>query len=265
MQHASAPRASISEYKIRASILLKHFRAENPYLSIRAAERFRLLPKFQNLSVADILAIKGQIRLKHALAVIAREAGFPDWNAVYGHNPAHHTGRGGPRVTTNRKARSPRKPDPLTIRRRLPTELQLMYWILEMQADPSLPRNAWLQRDGAQVYVRAGRRLLQGVWIQTLEIANWHFSSRHRGKDRLIALFDLAERLNPWDAVYIEAPSCECLEAYLRSDGWANNGQEQQRSFYRLRHDFARLAENPAHQESRNVLRATRPACECCS
>lgn len=259
---AVAP-ATLLEYKIRASLLLKALRSNTSDRSIRAAERFRLFPPLAHFSAADVLALKGRLQLKHALAVVAREAGYPDWNTLKANAQP-----GLPRVDRLPAQRAPRPrpvPDPRETRRRLPTELQLMYWIDEMQSMPEHPRNAWLQRDGAQVYVRAGERWLDGRWATTLEIANWSFSKRQRGKDRILAILDLAERLNPWDAVYVELPGCECLRAYLRSDGWLETGEARFLSFYRLRDDFALLAGDAARQEVRRRVRAARRSCELCA
>lgn len=64
---------TVEEYKIKASILLKSLRDND----INVAKRFRRLPEFANLSIADILQ-KG-IRRKHALLLIAVENGFASW------------------------------------------------------------------------------------------------------------------------------------------------------------------------------------------
>jgi hypothetical protein len=64
---------TVEEYKIKASLLLKAIRANDP----SAAKRFKRLPEFADLSVGDIL--HQNIRRKHALLLIAIENGFASW------------------------------------------------------------------------------------------------------------------------------------------------------------------------------------------
>lgn len=65
------------EYKIRASRLLKDFASDDKRRAYAAAHRFSEL--WPGKTANDLLADKGQIRRKHALAVIAHEMGFRDW------------------------------------------------------------------------------------------------------------------------------------------------------------------------------------------
>jgi hypothetical protein len=65
---------TIEEYKIQASILLKSLRGSDPE---NAAKRFKRLPEFAALSIADIL--QKNIKRKHALLLIAVENGFHSW------------------------------------------------------------------------------------------------------------------------------------------------------------------------------------------
>jgi len=65
---------SIEEYKIQASILLKSLRGSD---AEKAAKRFKRLPEFADLSIADIL--QKEIKRKHALLLIAMENGFNSW------------------------------------------------------------------------------------------------------------------------------------------------------------------------------------------
>jgi hypothetical protein len=69
---ASERLEDIEEYRIRASRLLKALRGEDAVLAKRAEERLRQLPQVVVLS-------NDEIRRKHALAVVAREAGFAGW------------------------------------------------------------------------------------------------------------------------------------------------------------------------------------------
>lgn len=65
---------SVIEAKIQASLLLKSFRGTD---APKAAKRFQRLPEFSKLSIPDIL--QKDIKLKHALWVIAIEHGFKTW------------------------------------------------------------------------------------------------------------------------------------------------------------------------------------------
>src|SRR5579871_136528 len=65
---------TIEEYKIQASILLKSLHGND---AEKAAKRFKRLPEFADLSIADIL--QKDIKRKQALLVIAVENGFNSW------------------------------------------------------------------------------------------------------------------------------------------------------------------------------------------
>jgi hypothetical protein len=70
---------TLDECKIRASILLKDARSDDPLRARIAAERLRALPYFAPLDPDEILARRDTIRLKHALAVVAAELGYATW------------------------------------------------------------------------------------------------------------------------------------------------------------------------------------------
>jgi hypothetical protein len=72
---------TLHECKIRASLLLKDLRCDEPSRMARAAERFRTLPKFASLEADAIIGSRDSIQLKNALAVIAAELGYPTWTA----------------------------------------------------------------------------------------------------------------------------------------------------------------------------------------
>ncbi len=69
------------ECKIRASILLKDLLCEERPRVDRAAERFRALPALARLEPDAIVEKRATLRLKHALATIAAELGYPTWTA----------------------------------------------------------------------------------------------------------------------------------------------------------------------------------------
>ncbi len=75
----AAPRLTLRECKIRASLLLKELLADDVPRSNRAAERLRVLPSFARLAPDEVLARKASVRHKHALAVIAHEQGHASW------------------------------------------------------------------------------------------------------------------------------------------------------------------------------------------
>ena len=70
---------NLEEYRIRASRLLKELRGTDLALGLRAANRFCILPGFADKAPGDIHNSRDQLKRKHALTVIAREAGFEDW------------------------------------------------------------------------------------------------------------------------------------------------------------------------------------------
>ena len=75
----AAPRLSLRECKIRASLLLKELLSDEAKRATRAAERLRVLPAFARLTPDEVLARKESVRHKHALAVIAHEQGYASW------------------------------------------------------------------------------------------------------------------------------------------------------------------------------------------
>jgi hypothetical protein len=70
---------NLEEYRIRASRLMKDLRAADPVTTLQAAKRFQVLPAWQHSTLEQIAASRKRIQRKHALAVIAKEAGFQDW------------------------------------------------------------------------------------------------------------------------------------------------------------------------------------------
>ncbi len=77
MNKPSYKQHSFEDYKIQASFLLKAFHSTDNDKRTQALKRFQRLPEFSTLSYDDIL--KGDIKRKHALAVIALENGFKSW------------------------------------------------------------------------------------------------------------------------------------------------------------------------------------------
>jgi hypothetical protein len=75
---------NLDEYRIRASRLLKELRGADLALGLRAANRFCILPGFADKAPGDIYNSRDQVKRKHSLTVIAREAGFQDWPELKG-------------------------------------------------------------------------------------------------------------------------------------------------------------------------------------
>lgn len=69
--------SALDEYKIRASKLMKDFASADKRKAYGAAHRLASL--WPDVKPNDLLADKSRIQRKHALAVIAREMGFRDW------------------------------------------------------------------------------------------------------------------------------------------------------------------------------------------
>ncbi len=68
---------ALAEYKIRASKLLKDFASADKRRAFGAA--YRLSSLWPDGNANELLADKSRVQRKHALAVIAREMGFRDW------------------------------------------------------------------------------------------------------------------------------------------------------------------------------------------
>lgn len=80
-RRAASAALTLHECKIRASVLLKELRGDERPPALRAAERFRALPRFAELDPDTILERRESIQLKHALAAIAAELGYTTWTA----------------------------------------------------------------------------------------------------------------------------------------------------------------------------------------
>jgi hypothetical protein len=73
---------TLEELKIRARILLKSLRGDDPSRALAAAQRLQRLPRWNDFPAPQIIASREQIQLKHALAVIALENEYPSWEAL---------------------------------------------------------------------------------------------------------------------------------------------------------------------------------------
>lgn len=71
---------NLTEYKIKAAILLKNLWSLDPTQALVAAVRFQKLPHLINLSAKDIVLKRDSIKLKHALNIIALENNLLSWS-----------------------------------------------------------------------------------------------------------------------------------------------------------------------------------------
>jgi hypothetical protein len=73
------PTDNLEEFRIRASRLKKELNSADSAIALRAAERFRILPAFHDKTPERIASGRAYVQRKHALAVVANEAGFESW------------------------------------------------------------------------------------------------------------------------------------------------------------------------------------------
>jgi len=81
-------------------------------------------------------------------------------------------------------------------------------------------RNQWLLStdDEMQVYVRHAHHLINGQPTETLDIANVEVATT--GKGTFTRFLEMAERLNPHQAIFIENVMSERFANYFRRRGW---------------------------------------------
>ncbi|GAB5493600.1 MAG: hypothetical protein Phog2KO_38150 [Phototrophicaceae bacterium] len=72
------PHSALDEYKTQASLLLKQLRSDDTQKALESAVRFQQLPHLANKSAIEIVKSE-QIKLKHALTVIAQEHNHESW------------------------------------------------------------------------------------------------------------------------------------------------------------------------------------------
>ena len=80
---AEPPRQPPSEYRIRAKRLLKQLKqTESEDKTLEAAGRFQRLQSFSGMAASQILENSENVKLKHALAIIALEEGYGSWREL---------------------------------------------------------------------------------------------------------------------------------------------------------------------------------------
>ena len=82
---------------------------------------------------------------------------------------------------------------------------------------------SWLKVDDyMEVYVRKSQRLTNsGRMISCLDLANISISEEHRRKGLCKAVLSLFERVNPYDAVFLEnVLNPQLFEHVIKREGW---------------------------------------------
>jgi predicted GNAT family N-acyltransferase len=95
-------------------------------------------------------------------------------------------------------------------------------------ADDRYFANEWIEDDDMKVYVRKGRRLLDGKMRITLEIGNVVVNPELRGQGRFTTFFYEAIKMNPWDAIYVECVWNARLAVFLIKQGMLSVPQHEQ-------------------------------------
>lgn len=73
---------SLTQYRIEARRLLRQLQSPQPVEAANAAGRLRQLQSLSQIPLGEISDFVERVRLKHALAVIAQEAGYASWKAL---------------------------------------------------------------------------------------------------------------------------------------------------------------------------------------
>jgi hypothetical protein len=73
---------TVLAYRLQARRLIKQLRSDVDEARLAAAERFRQIRSFSDKTVQQILETGADVRLKHALAVIALEHDHSSWRAL---------------------------------------------------------------------------------------------------------------------------------------------------------------------------------------
>ena len=79
---AASAAPSLREFQIRASLLLKDIRSDDPFRQRAAAERLARVAPFIRQTAEQIVARADEVRRKHALAAVAAEQGYASWVAL---------------------------------------------------------------------------------------------------------------------------------------------------------------------------------------
>jgi len=82
------------------------------------------------------------------------------------------------------------------------------------------PCNEWISDDKMQVYVRKAIRYLDESKVTVLDIANIIVEEKDQGSGLFTNLIREAERLNPWQGMFIENVLNPILEEWCIRHNW---------------------------------------------
>lgn len=90
------------------------------------------------------------------------------------------------------------------------------------ERNPMKVKAVWLKTLKMRVFVRKSRRvLLKGQPIvNVLDIATVEVNENHRRKGLFKNFLEYAEKVNPWDAIFIENAFNDFLRDYLEKNDW---------------------------------------------
>lgn len=91
--------------------------------------------------------------------------------------------------------------------------------LLRQWLDSSVP-NTWICDAEYEIYVRKGYHILGGAANYTLDIANVTVKTGFRGRGIFSSMLSIAERLNPFAAVYVESIQNPILGPALERRGY---------------------------------------------
>ena len=96
-------------------------------------------------------------------------------------------------------------------------------------------RNQWMNGSGLAVYVRKSTRLIEGRMVSCLDIANMVAQRPGRGTGG--RFIEDAQRLNPYEAIFVENVLTDRFVHYFERNGWARMPAEPfvRPCFYRWR------------------------------
>ncbi len=89
----------IRRFKLKASRLFKDLKSETEREIYSAAQRFRALEAYSNSDIEELIQKRRRIKHRHALEVVAIEAGFGSWKELLDHHDTLWYPREDPRVS----------------------------------------------------------------------------------------------------------------------------------------------------------------------
>src|SRR5690606_5181557 len=106
----------------------------------------------------------------------------------------------------------------LRLRMTLPVEYQFVSWIWDLLCGLTKRRATALEYRGIDLYVRGGASHGFPSGNHSFDIAKVQLREELRGKGWFRQFLALAERLNPWEALYVENVRNPQLQAMFHQD-----------------------------------------------